>query len=88
MREAISKFWPEKAGAAPGRNDFASHDSVQELVNRVRGAGIDLAYDAAAPVGKAVANLFEAVAEEHLLQPTIIYEFPTAVSPLVKAEAG
>jgi lysyl-tRNA synthetase class 2 len=28
--------------------------------------------------------LFEAVAEEHLTQPTIIYEFPTAVSPLSK----
>jgi lysyl-tRNA synthetase class 2 len=35
-------------------------------------------------VGKAVASLFEAVAEEHLTQPTIIYEFPTAVSPLSK----
>jgi lysyl-tRNA synthetase class 2 len=34
--------------------------------------------------GKAIANLFEAVAEEHLTQPTIIYEFPTAVSPLSK----
>ncbi|HEX9110531.1 MAG TPA: lysine--tRNA ligase [Terriglobales bacterium] len=84
MREAISKFWPEKAGAAPARNDFASHDSVRELVDRVRATGINLAYDAAAPLGKAIANLFEAVTEEHLLQPTIIYEFPTAVSPLSK----
>ncbi len=36
------------------------------------------------PLGKAIATLFEAVAEEHLIQPTIIYEFPTAVSPLSK----
>jgi lysyl-tRNA synthetase class 2 len=84
MREAISKFWPEKAGAAPSRSDFATHESVRELVNRVREAGISLAYDAGAPVGKTIANLFEAVAEEHLTQPTIIYEFPTAVSPLSK----
>jgi lysyl-tRNA synthetase, class II len=35
-------------------------------------------------IGKVVATLFEAVAEEHLVQPTIIYEFPTAVSPLSK----
>ena len=34
--------------------------------------------------GKAIAALFEGVAEEHLLQPTIIYEFPTAISPLSK----
>jgi lysyl-tRNA synthetase, class II len=84
MREAISKFWPEKAGPAPARNDFASHDSVRELVNRLRAEGVNLAYDAAAPLGKIIANLFEVVTEEHLLQPTIIYEFPTAVSPLSK----
>ena len=35
-------------------------------------------------VGAAIANVFEAVAEEHLTQPTIIYEFPTAISPLSK----
>jgi lysyl-tRNA synthetase class 2 len=35
-------------------------------------------------LGRAIAHLFEAVAEEHLTQPTIIYEFPTAVSPLSK----
>ncbi|MGC2248173.1 MAG: lysine--tRNA ligase [Terriglobales bacterium] len=84
MREAITKFWPEKAGAAPTREDFATQDGVKALVDRVRGAGIDLRYDAAAPVGKTIAAIFEAVAEEHLLQPTIIYEFPTAVSPLSK----
>ena len=53
-------------------------------MDRVRGAGVNLAYDAAEPVGKTVAALFEAIAEEHLVQPTIIYEFPTAVSPLSK----
>jgi lysyl-tRNA synthetase class 2 len=36
------------------------------------------------PIGKTVAGIFEAVAEEHLIQPTIINEFPTAVSPLSK----
>ena len=36
------------------------------------------------PVGKQIATLFEVVAEPHLIQPTIIYEFPTAVSPLSK----
>ena len=84
MREAITKFWPEKAGAAPTREDFATQEGVKALVDRVRAAGVDLRYDAAEPVGKTIAALFEAVAEEHLLQPTIIYEFPTAVSPLSK----
>jgi lysyl-tRNA synthetase class 2 len=35
-------------------------------------------------LGKQIAQLFELMAEEHLTQPTIIYEFPTAVSPLSK----
>jgi lysyl-tRNA synthetase class 2 len=37
-----------------------------------------------AELGKVIAELFEALAEPHLIQPTIIYEFPTAVSPLSK----
>ena len=36
--------------------------------------------------GKAIADLFERVAEEHLIQPTIIYDFPLAVSPLSKVK--
>jgi lysyl-tRNA synthetase class 2 len=36
------------------------------------------------PRGKLIAGLFEAVAEPHLIQPTIIYDFPLAVSPLSK----
>jgi lysyl-tRNA synthetase class 2 len=40
------------------------------------------------PAGWAIAAIFEAVAEEHLIQPTIIYEFPTAVSPLSKQKPG
>jgi lysyl-tRNA synthetase class 2 len=34
--------------------------------------------------GKVIAEIFEIIAEEHLIQPTIIYEFPLAVSPLSK----
>jgi lysyl-tRNA synthetase class 2 len=43
-----------------------------------------LVYKGSQPFGKAIANIFELVAEEHLIQPTIIYEFPTSVSPLSK----
>ncbi len=84
MREAIIQFWPEKAEPKPLMSDFASHDSVKALVQRYNAAGKHMAYDPGEPVGKTIAGLFEAVAEEHLLQPTIIYEFPLAVSPLSK----
>jgi len=36
--------------------------------------------------GKLIANLFEFLAEPHLIQPTIIYDFPLAVSPLSKVK--
>ena len=41
-----------------------------------------------APVGKSVYNLFEAVVEPFLVQPTIIYDYPVEVSPLSKAKPG
>ena len=34
--------------------------------------------------GRHIAHIFESVAEHHLIQPTIIYDFPLAVSPLSK----
>ena len=37
-----------------------------------------------APLGKTIYNLFEAVVEPFLVQPTIIYDYPTVVSPLSK----
>jgi len=37
-------------------------------------------------LGKSVYNLFEAVVEPFLVQPTIIYDYPVEVSPLSKAK--
>jgi lysyl-tRNA synthetase class 2 len=87
MREAIIQFWPEKAGVKPEMSEFGSHDSVRALVARFNSAGKHMAYDPSEPSGRTIAGLFEAVAEEHLLQPTIVYEFPVAVSPLSKKKA-
>jgi lysyl-tRNA synthetase class 2 len=39
-----------------------------------------------APLGKSIYNLFEAVVEPFLIQPTIIYDYPVEVSPLSKAK--
>jgi lysyl-tRNA synthetase class 2 len=37
-------------------------------------------------LGKTIYGLFEAVVEPNLIQPTIIYDYPTEVSPLSKAK--
>jgi lysyl-tRNA synthetase class 2 len=38
--------------------------------------------------GELTGELFETIAEAHLVQPTFIYEFPTAISPLSKQKPG
>ncbi|HLK32082.1 MAG TPA: lysine--tRNA ligase [Terriglobales bacterium] len=84
MREAIIKFWPEAASPKPQMSDFASGERVAALVKRFNTVHEHMPYDPSAPIGRTIADLFEAVAEEHLVQPTSIYEFPVAVSPLSK----
>ncbi|HYK34575.1 lysine--tRNA ligase [Alloacidobacterium sp.] len=42
------------------------------------------ALDKLGNLGIAIATLFESIAEHQLIQPTIIYDFPLAVSPLSK----
>src|SRR4029077_10838047 len=84
MAAALIKFWPEHAGAKPAMSDFSKHEGVKKLVERFNAGHSHMPYDPNAPAGKTIAALFEASAEEHLMQPTIIYEFPTAISPLSK----
>jgi len=50
-----------------------------ELIKQIR---IDMEKDR--NVGKAVATLFETFAEDELIQPTFIYDFPLSISPLSK----
>jgi lysyl-tRNA synthetase class 2 len=97
MREAIIRWWPVSAGDAPTPPDFESHESLEPFVQRLDDAlGEDVATHKAifaiglhlklrnVPLGNVIAELFEFVAETNLIQPTLIYEFPTAVSPLSK----
>ncbi|HYL91602.1 MAG TPA: lysine--tRNA ligase [Alphaproteobacteria bacterium] len=85
MREAIIKYWPQAAAPKPEMADFASHESVERLVKRLNAKHTPhMPYDPKEPAGKTIAAMFEAVAEEHLIQPTILYDFPVAISPLSK----
>jgi lysyl-tRNA synthetase, class II len=64
-----------------------SPDRILEL-KTIHDAVTAVYYDSmkGAPVGKSVYNLFEAVVEPFLIQPTIIYDYPVEVSPLSKAK--
>jgi lysyl-tRNA synthetase class 2 len=85
MREAIIKYWPQEAAPAPQMSDFDSKESVGKLVHRLNAHHTPhMPYDPTEPTGKTIAAMFEAVAEEHLIQPTFLYDFPVAISPLSK----
>jgi lysyl-tRNA synthetase class 2 len=78
MREAIVKYWPANLGAAP---------SVKELAEPGRPRAIGERYYPAKEKmsdGEWTGLLFETLAEDKLVQPTILYEFPTDISPLSK----
>ncbi len=84
MREAILHFWPDAAGAKPHMEDFADAAHVLALSQRLRDAHVNVDLDRNSPAGNNIASIFEAIAEDHLIQPTIIYDFPASVSPLSK----
>jgi lysyl-tRNA synthetase class 2 len=71
-----------------GETTKVAPERLAEL-KRTRDAISAVYYDSTkgAPIGKTVYNLFEAVVEPFLIQPTIIYDYPTVVSPLSKAKA-
>ena len=84
MRHAIIQYWPENAGTKPTMADFATAEGLSAMVRRYNAANPHIPYDPAAPNGKTIAEIFEFVAEPHLIQPTFIYDFPLAISPLSK----
>ena len=84
MREAIINYWPENAAPKPKMNDFSDSKKIADLVRRYNSANPHIPYDPTAPDGKTIAEIFEFVAEPHLIQPTFIYDFPLAISPLSK----
>lgn len=85
MKEAIVKYWPASAGAGPSVQDLAEPKAVFHWVEQYNKAAEQPleAAEGTAP-GQALAELFDAVAEEHLIQPTFIVDYPLEVSPLSK----
>ncbi len=73
--------------SAAGKTTQITPERLAEL-KTIREAVTAVYYESTkgAPLGKTVYNLFEAVAEPFLIDPTIIYDYPTVVSPLSKAK--
>ena len=90
MREAISKYWPPAAGPTPMVAELAADRGPRAIGERynvyARSRGSELLDTEKLTDGELTGKLFESVAEEHLIQPTFIYDFPTAISPLSKSK--
>jgi len=89
MREAIQKYWPEGAGAAPTPAELAASGGAREATARyntwAKTAGASYAASKGQlSDGEWTGLLFETMAEHNLVQPTILYDFPTDISPLSK----
>jgi lysyl-tRNA synthetase class 2 len=89
MREAVAKFWPAGAGDPPSAGDLGAAGGPRAATERYNAWAkkTGAAYAAAKGAlrdGEWTGLLFETMAEHHLVQPTILYDFPTDISPLSK----
>jgi len=90
MREAIVKYWPaDFEGPKPTVELLAATGGPQTGVNlynfwaKHKGAA-QVAAKGMPTDGEWTGLLFETMAENKLVQPTILYDFPTDISPLSK----
>ena len=61
----------------PHKNPYlALHGALSHIYQRLK--------DGALSLGRAIYEIFEAIVEPNLIQPTFIYDYPTVVSPLSK----
>ncbi|MFC3093173.1 lysine--tRNA ligase [Alteromonas sediminis] len=81
MGEAILKYWPE-ANEAAIRDPEAHLDELKAMAKalHIKEPEVDGIWGA----GKYLCEIFEATAEEKLMQPTFITEYPWEVSPLAR----
>jgi lysyl-tRNA synthetase class 2 len=85
MRQAVVEFSREDPRGAVGNEDLASERALLDAAARF---GVERPDRFRGKPGKLLAELFEAVAERHLVPPTFIHEFPLEISPLSRPIAG
>jgi lysyl-tRNA synthetase class 2 len=89
MREAVCRYWPDGAAPPPTIAELATPGGPQAAARRYNSwapsAGREpLLGLASMKDGEITGLLFETIAEHQLIQPTILYDYPTDISPLSK----
>ncbi len=81
MREAVVEYTRDDPRGAVR---FEALDDEDELLQAAVRFGVEKPERFRGKKGKLLAELFEAVGEERLIQPTFLHEFPTEISPLAR----
>jgi lysyl-tRNA synthetase class 2 len=85
LRKAIDQVDEIHKARQPWQNP-----EQQEMLRVMKTTFLEILHNSevkAVSLGETIGELFEAVAEKHLVQPTFIYDFPTEISPLSKCRA-
>jgi lysyl-tRNA synthetase class 2 len=85
MREAVLAFSKDDPRGAVAPEALSSESGLLEAASRF---GVEKPERFRGKPGKLLAELFEAVAEPHLVAPTFIHEFPLEISPLSRPIPG
>jgi lysyl-tRNA synthetase class 2 len=85
--EEISAKGPERAGEriAVTRESLADLHLLRKTASRYGVESVERFGDSR---GKLLAEIFSAVAEKHLVQPTYVVDYPAEISPLSKTKPG
>jgi len=85
MREAVVEFTRPDPRGAVRPEDLSDESRLLDAAGRF---GVEKPERFRGKKGKLLAELFEAVGEERLIQPTFLHEFPTEISPLARQKPG
>jgi lysyl-tRNA synthetase class 2 len=89
MREAVCRYWPPSAAPVPTVPELATPGGPRVVAERYNLSASSRGREPLPGLGslsdgEITGLLFETVAESQLIQPTILYDFPTDISPLSK----
>lgn len=83
MREAVIHYWPDNS-AQPTVEDLSTRDGILRWAGTLADLKSQISHLSSLDYGHLLGEVFEHVAEDKLINPTFITEFPTELSPLSK----